>query len=230
MQGSQDYGSIIKISDGSPEITDMMSFLRENLIFAGYILPNIINYGFNTDFFECFYAKNNSGSISFAATRYYNSAQVFCKENNPIVVSDFANLVKEKGIKRISGNSQFVKQLKIFLNDGVYEEGTVVVLDNNRKTDVQSLKPLEAKTMEEFKKIAELLMEDKSFAANYSVDLLSKQFYERRQSKNGRNYYISDSNGVVLCHAGTYAECDDLAVISGLKRETDMAVTAMRRR
>ncbi|MBR5922247.1 MAG: hypothetical protein IKZ59_00470 [Clostridia bacterium] len=211
------FNSIIKISDGDPEKEEVISFLRKNMIFAGYILPNIINYGFDTDFFECFYAKNSSGNISFVATRYYNSSQVFCESDNPLIASDFANTVKKKGIKRISGNSEFMRRLKACFNGGVLEEGTVVILDNS-KPDAQTLPPCtQANTIEEFQSIAALLMEDKSFAANYSVDLLSKQFYERSRSKNGRNYYISDGDGTVLCHVGTYAECDDLAVISGLK-------------
>ena len=55
-------GRIMKMWDQSPEKSDLIRFLKENVIFAGYILPNIVNYGFDTDFFECFYAKNDQGN------------------------------------------------------------------------------------------------------------------------------------------------------------------------
>ncbi|MBR4910213.1 MAG: hypothetical protein IKZ47_02685 [Clostridia bacterium] len=217
-KGGKTYGCIIKLFDQSPEKPSVLAFLKENVIFAGYIIPNIVNYGLDTDFFECFYAKNGRGDISFAATRYHDSAQVFCKEQDPSTVRNFVSLVKDKGIKRISGNFDFVEQMKAYFAEATFEEGKVAILDNKTVPGSQTRYPcLRADTMEDFIKLAELLMEDESFAKNYSVDSLSKQFYERSRSKNGRNYYISDDKGVVLCHVGTYAECSDLAVIGGVK-------------
>jgi ABC-type transporter Mla MlaB component len=67
---------------------------------------------------------------------------------------------------------------------------------------------------EELKEVAQLLAEDEELGGPYGFDLLYKQLLERYDDGFGRSWIRKDETGVIS-HSATYAENEDLAVISG---------------
>ena len=67
---------------------------------------------------------------------------------------------------------------------------------------------------EDLKDIVELLMTDEEMGGPYTFEMLYGQFIERFDDGFGRNWVRRDDKGVVS-HCATYAELEDIAVISG---------------
>ena len=67
----------------------------------------------------------------------------------------------------------------------------------------------------ELPEIAALICTDEGVGGTYTPEGLAAQLLERQRDGFGRNYFIRQ-NGRIVCHAGTYAEVDDLAVVSGV--------------
>ncbi|OYO90780.1 hypothetical protein CG709_13295, partial [Lachnotalea glycerini] len=77
------------------------------------------------------------------------------------------------------------------------------------KSDVQCA------DVNDLEEIAKLICSDYGLGGHYDVIQLKNQLSTRMQEKFGRNYIIRQ-NGQIVCHAATYAEVDNLAVISGV--------------
>ena len=70
---------------------------------------------------------------------------------------------------------------------------------------------------EELEEIVKLVMQEDNLGKHYGYEMLYKQFYNRKMDNFGRNFISRDeSNNEIICHAATYAELPELAVISGV--------------
>ena len=95
-----------------------------------------------------------------------------------------------------------------------YEHGYVTELRKCTAADV-SFPEVEAAGAEDIPEIASLICTDEGLGGTYEPESFAKQLLERYEDDFGR-YYCIRQNGRIVCHAGTYAEVDDLAVISGV--------------
>ena len=69
---------------------------------------------------------------------------------------------------------------------------------------------------EEIKGIVDLISEDEALGGPYEYEELMDQYKERRKEKFGRNYIQRDNDNRLIGHAATYAETEEIAVISGV--------------
>lgn len=195
----------------------IFEFLNKNIIFSGYIFPNIKHYCYNNfDFYKLYYALDEKNNVFFVGSMYFDTMHIICFSEEERFIEQLVAFICEHNIKRITANVEIVNQIGCIKN-GAITNGLILLLDKNKfLSPFQKYSIEKAKLPQEFLEIAHLLRNDDSFKKNYLSDqILGCQLYERYKANNGRSYFYSEKNKIIAT-VSTYAECDNIAVISGV--------------
>lgn len=178
-----------------------------------YIFIDMLEYGLDSDFYKVWMQKDENDEICAIVSKYYSGMQVYSK-NSTYDVEDVANLIKENNCELIFGAKETVSQLEPYFPDLKIELGTVGGLKDIK---IEPAEKAYSAPVEELAEVVELIASDEAIGKPYGYDSLYKQYVERKETNFGRNWVIrSEETGNILCHAGTYAETKELAVIGGV--------------
>lgn len=167
-----------------------------------------------------------AGGLRCVLLQYYTGINVFSYKNNLDVPATVAFL-QEKQPSMINGPLETLEKLYPYFRETYdFEAGYVTELlekpkdESMSETDesdaeTQAEFPVEKAGEAELPEIAALICTDEGVGGTYTPEGLAAQLLERQRDGFGRNYFIRQ-NGRIVCHAGTYAEVDDLAVVSGV--------------
>ena len=167
-----------------------------------------------------------AGALRCVLLQYYTGINVFSYKNNLDVPATVAFL-QEKQPSMINGPLETLEKLYPYFRETYdFEAGYVTELlekpkdESMSETDesdaeTQAEFPVEKAGEAELPEIASLICTDEGVGGTYTPEGLAAQLLERQRDGFGRNYFIRQ-NGRIVCHAGTYAEVDDLAVVSGV--------------
>ena len=167
-----------------------------------------------------------AGALRCVLLQYYTGINVFSYKNNLDVPATVAFL-QEKQPSMINGPLETLEKLYPYFRETYdFEAGYVTELlekpkdESMSETDesdaeTQAEFPVEKAGEAELLEIAALICTDEGVGGTYTPEGLAAQLLERQRDGFGRNYFIRQ-NGRIVCHAGTYAEVDDLAVVSGV--------------
>ena len=167
-----------------------------------------------------------AGALHCVLLQYYTGINVFSYKNNLDVPATVAFL-QEKQPSMINGPLETLEKLYPYFRETYdFEAGYVTELlekpkdESMSETDesdaeTQAEFPVEKAGEAELQEIAALICTDEGVGGTYTPEGLAAQLLERQRDGFGRNYFIRQ-NGRIVCHAGTYAEVDDLAVVSGV--------------
>ena len=167
-----------------------------------------------------------AGALRCVLLQYYTGINVFSYKNNLDVPATVAFL-QEKQPSMINGPLETLEKLYPYFRETYdFEAGYVTELlekpkdESMSETDesdaeTQAEFPVEKAGEAELPEIAALICTDEGVGGTYTPEGLAAQLLERQRDGFGRNYFIRQ-NGRIVCHAGTYAEVDDLAVVSGV--------------
>lgn len=167
-----------------------------------------------------------AGALRCVLLQYYTGINVFSYKNNLDVPATVAFL-QEKQPSMINGPLETLEKLYPYFQETYdFEAGYVTELlekpkdESMSETDesdaeTQAEFPVEKAGEAELPEIAALICTDEGVGGTYTPEGLAAQLLERQRDGFGRNYFIRQ-NGRIVCHAGTYAEVDDLAVVSGV--------------
>ena len=167
-----------------------------------------------------------AGGLRCVLLQYYTGINVFSYKNNLDVPATVAFL-QEKQPSMINGPLETLEKLYPYFRETYdFEAGYVTELlekpkdESMSETDesdaeTQAEFPVEKAGEAELLEIAALICTDEGVGGTYTPEGLAAQLLERQRDGFGRNYFIRQ-NGRIVCHAGTYAEVDDLAVVSGV--------------
>ena len=167
-----------------------------------------------------------AGALRCVLLQYYTGINVFSYKNNLDVPATVAFL-PEKQPTMINGPLETLEKLYPYFRETYdFEAGYVTELlekpkdESMSETDesdaeTQAEFPVEKAGEAELPEIAALICTDEGVGGTYTPEGLAAQLLERQRDGFGRNYFIRQ-NGRIVCHAGTYAEVDDLAVVSGV--------------
>lgn len=167
-----------------------------------------------------------AGGLRCVLLQYYTGINVFSYKNNLDVPATVAFL-QEKQPSMINGPLETLEKLYPYFRETYdFEAGYVTELlekpkdESMSETDesdaeTQAEFPVEKAGEAELPEIAALICTDEGVGGTYTPEGLAAQLLERQRDGFGRNYFIRQS-GRIVCHAGTYAEVDDLAVVSGV--------------
>lgn len=178
-----------------------------------YLYIDLEEYGLENDFFKIWIQTNAQKKITSLISKYYDGFQVFSKDND-LDEKELVSFIGSHDFSMIVGMEDSIKKLSPLLKGYYLETGYVGQL--NRLTVAPAPGAYRA-SFEEIEEIAELLADDPTLGKPYGFDNLVTQYRKRFSEDFGRSYLLRDKkNKKIICHAATYAETKDLAVISGV--------------
>lgn len=190
----------------------ILQYIGEDYGKCLYLYIDLIKYGLENKNFHL-WIQYNEKEICCLISQYYNGIQVYSKnyDLNPKEIIEF---IKEKNPEVISGMKKSIDKIKKFFPE--YSEEVGVLGELSKLSYPPNLNAYSA-SFDELDEIANIISQDEVLGKPYGYELLYNQFCERKKDKFGRNFILRDSNtNEIICHAATYAELPELAVISGV--------------
>lgn len=179
-----------------------------------YIYIDLCKYGLDGNpNFHAWVQRDHDGNMTAVITEYYKGIQLYSRDGN-LDAAEISGFLSEKAPKIILGIKETIDKIREFMPGYQEELGTV--------GQVKQLKyPVTPEAysagLDELKEIASLVAEDEGIGKPYGFDSLYQQYKERKEENFGRNYILRDpATREIICHAGTYAELPELAVIGGV--------------
>ena len=161
---------------------------------------------------------DESDSICCTALKYYEGLQLFDADGK-MDVEATAELIKGLNSHIVSSTVDVIEKLYPLLKDTYeMEQGYVPEMLSMRLCEIsEEVSPAE---LSEYDEIARLICSDEGVGGHYEPEELKNQLLTRLGEGMGRNYIIK-RDGEIIHHAATYAELDNLAVISGVITRED---------
>lgn len=177
---------------------------------CAYLYIDLRKYGFDNPNISVWKSQNGN-DINAVILKYYSGMHVFSR-NNDFSPNEIAELIMEEKPTLVCGMKETLDRIKDYVEECyVPELGKVLRLENYSNIYNPAVR---FATREELREIVELLITDENMGGPYTFDELYDQFCQRFDEGFGRNWARWDEKGVVT-HCATYAELDDIAVISG---------------
>lgn len=188
----------------------ILEYLSSGVEDCIYLFIDISNYSIEGDNCKVWLDVDNE-DIQFVLMYYYNSYQVYGKKT-AYIPERVISFISGNSVNMISGRKDLIEVLEKRLNgyNATYGE----VFELNRTIGSSFDDKAEWGTIDDVAEIAKLIQTDDDIGAHYSFDDLVKQLKERILSKTGKSCIIRE-DGLIIAHTATYAECKELAVISG---------------
>lgn len=201
---------IIKCNDENKD--KIIQYIGEDYGNCLYLYIDLIKYGLENEKFHIWIQYNNE-AICCLISQYYNGIQIYSKDYS-FNEKEIVEFIIKKDPEMISGMKKSIDKIKDYFSN--YSEEVGVVGELSKLTYSPNSNAYSA-SFEEIDEIAKVVSQDEDLGKPYGYELLYKQFYERKKDNFGRNFILRDSStNEIICHAATYAELPNLAVISGV--------------
>lgn len=163
---------------------------------------------------DCFEVSD----ICCTALKYYEGLQLFDADKK-MNAEETAKLIRRLHSHIVSSTVDVIEKLYPLLQDSYeLEQGYVTEMlclpDCEVSAEVRPAGP------EEYDEISRLICSDAGVGGHYEPEELKEQLLTRLSEGMGRNYILK-RDGEIIHHAATYAELDNLAVISGVITRED---------
>lgn len=203
-------------SEGVEEVLAYFSRDRKNCLYS-YI--DLKKYGIGNPNLEL-YVDRGAEDIRCVLTKYFSGVNVFSFAED-LDVEETVRQLRELAPSMINAPEETIKKLRpAFAADYVYECGFVTQIRGVLASREEEFADVEEAGEEELPEISRLICSDEGLGGTYEPESFAAQLLERRRDGFGRNLCIR-KGGRIVCHAGTYAEVEDLAVISGVITDED---------
>lgn len=189
----------------------VLIYLKKHLTECIYLTIDLEIYGFDHPE-VVFWYDEKEGELETILMKYYDSFQIFSADEQ-WDASKSAEVIRPYEVMTICGKESMIVKLAKEMPEYKVQYGIVVKEDAFKEFKqfelIRDAKP------EDAREIAELLLTDEDFGMNYSLEGLEKQLSDRMIEKKGRSYVLVEDDKIVA-HTAIYAECEDVAVESGL--------------
>lgn len=195
------------------DIETVFDYIGEDYGKCLYIFIDLKKFGLDDENFDVWIQYNKEGAICAIISEYFGGIQIYSREQN-LLLEEIADFIKEKDTHVLFAIKPIIDRLKLFLPGYEQETGTV--------GELMELKyPPNPKAysapMEELAEIVRIVADDEGIGKPYGYDSLYEQYTQRKEENFGRNFVLRDEEtNDIICHAGTYAELPELAVIGGV--------------
>lgn len=161
---------------------------------------------------------DDSDGIRCSALKYYEGLQLFDAEGK-MDAAGTAELIRALNSHIVSSTVEVIETLYPLLKDHYdMEIGYVTEMRNLPEGEIsEKVRPAEEK---EYEEIAALICSDEGVGGHYEKEELKEQLLTRKKEGFGRNYILKHEEEIIH-HAATYAELENLAVISGVVTRED---------
>lgn len=203
---------IIKYKDSNKN--ELLEYIGKDYGKCLYVYIDLVKYNLDdNDDFDAWAQKNDRGEIVAVITEYYKGIQVYSKHQE-FEPKEIAEFILEKDSRNIFAIKETIDMLKPYMPGFDEEIGTVGQI---KELKVEPNKDAYSAGVDELSEIAKVVAEDENIGKPYGYDSLYKQYKERKEEHMGRNFVLRDKDtNEIVCHAGTYAELPELAVVGGV--------------
>lgn len=163
---------------------------------------------------DCFEVSD----ICCTALKYYEGLQLFDADGK-MDAEETAKLIRSLNSHIVSSTVDVIEKLYPLLQDS-YEMEQGYVTEMLRLPDCEISAEVRPARPEEYDEISRLICSDAGVGGHYEPEELKEQLLTRLSESMGRNYILK-RDGEIIHHAATYAELDNLAVISGVITRED---------
>lgn len=201
------------------EVQEVLSYFARDYKNCLYSYIDLKKYSLENPNLELHADRKADGTLSCVLTKYYGGVNVFSHENT-LDVEATVQMLKELKPTMVNAPADTIAMLRVPLEETdseseyEYEQGFVTELRACPAGDMV-FSEVEVAGAGDVPEIARLICTDEGLGGTYEPEGFAKQLLERYEDDFGR-YYCIRQNGRIVCHAGTYAEVDNLAVISGV--------------
>ena len=197
---------------------EVLNYIGDNYYKSLYLYLNFCKYSIDEGKIKVYiqYNKDNKEIISilliYGYTLHIFSNSVFFEENEII------ELIKKENIKVVCSEKRIIDILNKFYNNkkDIVSYGNVWELKdiNYPIDDCEKIEILNS----DYEKLVDFLLQDSNKKLIYTKESLLKQLLDRKKTKYGRNYVIKNGD-IIIAHAGTGAEIENIAVVNFVMTE-----------
>ena len=198
------------------DVQRLLAYLEKDLKNCLYSYIDLKKFGIANPNLTVYF--DESDRIRCSALKYYEGLQLFDADGNMDAAAT-AELIKNLGSHIVSSTVDVIEKLYLLLKDSYeMEQGYVTEMLSLPACEIsEEVRPA---NREEYDEIAKLICSDEGVGGHYVPEELKEQLLTRLDEGFGRNYILK-RNGEIIHHAATYAELDNLAVISGVITRED---------
>lgn len=198
------------------EVEKLLAYFEKDLKNCLYSYIDLKKFGIENPNLMVYF--DESDGICCTALKYYEGLQLFDADGK-MDVGATAELIKDLNSHIVSSTIEVIEKLYPLLKDTYeMEQGYVTEMLSMPECEIsQEVRPAE---LSEYDEIAKLVCSDAGVGGHYEPEELKEQLLTRLEEGMGRNYILK-RDGEIIHHAATYAEIDNLAVISGVITRED---------
>lgn len=193
----------------------LFEYIEDDFGRCPYIYIDLKKYRLDGCDFRAWAQTDDSGMICAIVTEYFKGYQIYSKENN-FDKDELINFLKNEDATVIFGVKGIMDKIRMGFPDHIEKKGVVGELKSLRLS--KATKVCHA-TENDIKGIVEMLVKEKGNGEAYGYDSLYRQYTGRLKDGTGRSLILKNDAGRVICHAGTCAETEDMAVVGGVITE-----------
>ncbi|MBQ8184278.1 MAG: GNAT family N-acetyltransferase [Lachnospiraceae bacterium] len=194
------------------QVPALLAYFEQDLKNCLYSYIDLKKYGIHNPHLHIYYSTRE-GRITGVATEYYKGIQLF-SYGEELDIPETLELITLLNTPMINGKKELIELLEPHLKDDFEKELGYVAWMKALKPGAD-LSQVQAAGEEECMEIARLICSDEGLGGHYVPEEFCQQLVDRQREGFGRNYVIC-KDGKIACHAATYAEIDNLAIVSGV--------------
>ena len=198
------------------DVEKLLKYLEQDLKNCLYSYIDLKKFGIENPNLTVYF--DESDGICCSALKYYEGLQLFDADKK-MDAEATAELIRSLNSHIVSSTVDVIENLYPLLKDSYeMEQGYVTEMLAMPKCEIsKEVRPAE---ISEYDEIAALICSDEGVGGHYEPQELKEQLLTRLEEGMGRNYVLK-RDGEIVHHAATYAELDNLAVISGVITRED---------
>ncbi len=199
------------------DVPKILDYLEQDLKNCLYSYIDLKKFGLENPNLTVYFDESEE-VICCTALKYYEGLQLF-DASGSIDAEATVALIKKLDSHIVSSTVDVIEKLYPLLKtDYTMEQGFVTEMISMPECEI-SEQVCQAK-VEEYDEIARLICSDDGVGGHYAPEEIKEQLITRLEEGFGRNYILK-YEGEIIHHAATYAELDNLAVISGVITRRD---------
>ena len=198
------------------DVEKLLAYFEQDLKNCLYSYIDLKKFGIENPNLTVYF--DESEGICCTALKYYEGLQLF-DANGKMDAGKTAKLIKDLNSHIVSSTIDVIEKIYPLLKDSYeMEQGYVTEMLSMPECEIsEDVRPAE---VGEYDEIAKLICSDEGVGGHYEPEELKNQLITRLGEDMGRNYILK-RDGEIIHHAATYAELDNLAVISGVITRED---------
>lgn len=191
----------------------VMEYLMQEPEFNLFIIGDIENFGYNTDFQTIWGIVDNGNRVQGILLKYYSSFIPYAYDRE--ILKRFAPLIS-LGARVVSGKQEIIDIIKPYLTKNIIEEKKdyfARLRELNRSIPLDKGLKIKRAGVKDVDRLLELRNQIAEFG---SLPLNRESVIKKLKTGSGRVYYLEDNTGRMVSSAATSAENSLSAMIVGV--------------